>query len=73
MEGVSQLSIDKLLSYSTKKLRRGIFLCFRQFVVWEKTVKRGVYHDFLSKFFSLKVPKDFVGNRFLFQRISALK
>ena len=55
--GISQFSIENLLSHSTEKLRRGTLLCFTKLLVSKKLMdKRGgggtEYHDFLSKSFS---------------------
>ena len=64
--GVLRLSVGKFLSHSTAKLR-GEHLCVLDGLLYgKKTLKRGVYHLFLSKFFRLKVTKDFVENRSLF-------
>ncbi len=42
MRGISHFSIEKLLSNSTEKLRRGTLQCFKKFVVSKKFMdKRG--------------------------------
>ena len=56
MRGISQFSVENLLSHSTEKLRRGTLLCFTKLLVSKKLMhKRGgggrEYHDFLSKNF----------------------
>ena len=71
--GLSRCSVGFFLSHSTAKLRGEPFCVSDNFLKGKKTWNRGVCHDFLSKFFSLTVPKDFVGNRCVFQRISALE
>ena len=59
----SRFSIENLLSHSTEKLRRGTLLRFTKILVSKKFMDKrgGGYHDFLSKFFCLTVPKNFVG------------
>ena len=80
MRGIPRISGENLLSHSTEKLRRGTFLCFTNFLVSKKFMdkKRGgeeggrEYHVFLSIFFGLTMPKNFVGEPFcaVFQKIS---
>ena len=55
--GISQFSIENLLSHSTEKLRRGTLLCFTKLLVSKKLMDKGGgggrdYHVFLSKSFS---------------------
>ena len=73
-KGISRFSIENLLSHSTKKFRRGTLLCFTKSVVSKKFMEmRGrEYHDFLSKFFCLTVPKNFVGEPFSVSQISGI-
>ena len=52
------------LSHSAEKHRGGTILCFRKFGVWENFMHERGYRDFLLKFFSLTVPKNFVGEPF---------
>ena len=50
-----------------KKLRQGIILCFRKFLVGKNILwirRGGGYHDFPSKSFCLTVPKFFIGEHF---------
>ena len=63
---VSRFSVEKFLSHSAEKFRRGTLLCFRKFLVPKnfRDKRGGGYHDFLSKFFCLTVPKNFVGEPF---------
>ena len=63
---VSRFSLEKFLSHSAEKFRRGTCLCFRKSLV-PKNVRNkrgGVYHDFPLKLFCLTVPKNFVGEPF---------
>ena len=62
-----------LFSHSTEKLRRGTIVCSINCLVSKKFLdERGgggrgrEYHDFLSRFFCLTVPKYFVGNLSVF-------
>ena len=61
--GASSFSVGTLLSHSTRKLHRGILLCFRKYMVSKKIKEeRGrECQDFPSKNFCLAVPKNFVG------------
>ena len=57
-----------------KKLRQGTILCFRKFLVGKNILWiRGGYHDFLSKFSCLVVPKNFVGEPFSVSLISGIE
>ena len=58
---VSRFSVEKFLSYSAEKLRRGTLLCLRKFLVPKnvRDKKGGGYHDFPSKLFCLAVPNHF--------------
>ena len=62
------ISVEKFLSQSAEKFRRGTLLCFRKFLVpknvSDKREGGGGYHDFLSKLFCLTVRKKFVGEPF---------
>ena len=72
--GVSKLSVEKFLSQSAEKIRRGTLLYFRKFRVPKdvRDKRRGGYHDFLSKLFCLTVPKPSVEEPFcaVFQKSS---
>ena len=51
-------------------------LCFRNFSVAKKFVDEsggGGYHDFLSKIFCLTVPKNFVEEPVVFQKVSGIE
>ena len=63
---VSRFSVEKFLSHSAEKFRRGTLLCFRKFLVPKnvRDKRGGGYHDFLSKLFCLTVPKNFVEEPF---------
>ena len=73
MRGISQFSIENLLSHSTEEHRRGTLLCFHKISGIEK---RGGGREGVSRFsvniFCLIVPKNFVGEPFcaVFQKIS---
>ena len=71
---ISQFYVENLLSHSTEKLRKGALLCFTKVLALKNFMdKMGrEYHDFLSKFLCLTVPKKFVGEPFcaVFQKIS---
>ena len=70
--GVSRYSVKIFLSHSTEKLRRGTFLFYTKFLVskyfmdtrWG--VKGEECHEILSEIYSLRVPKNFVGEHFCF-------
>ena len=61
--GISRFSIENLLSHSAEKFRRGTLQCvtfgYRKFLCF-----RELCHDFVSKFFCLTVPKNFVEEPF---------
>ena len=67
--GISQMSIEKMLSHSTEKLHQGKLLFLKKFwfrkVIWMKRV----YHVFPSNLFGLRVPKKFVAITSMFQKI----
>ena len=64
---VSRFSVEKILSHSAEKFRRGTLLCFRKFLIPKnvRDKRGGGYHDFLSQLFCLTVPKNFVGEPLL--------
>ena len=64
-EGVSRFSVGFLLSHRTENIPKGKLLCFRNFCYPKVlNVRDGVYHDFLSKWFCLRVRKHFVEEAF---------
>ncbi len=72
--GLSRFCVEKIFSHSAEKLRRGTFYCLTNFR-YRKILgikERGEHQDFLSKIFSLTVPKNFVGQPFcaVFQKFS---
>ena len=66
MEGVTQLSVEKLLSHSTEAIRKGTLWCFRNFLVSTKFLdnREGgkVVHAFPSKNCCLTVAKNLYCN-----------
>ena len=70
---VARFPVEFLLSHSTN------FFVGKPFKVPEKIGYReilcmmGWYHVFPSKFFNLKVPQHFIGNPFLFQKLSGME
>ena len=70
-EGVSQCSVEKLLSHTTEKIRRGSVLCFRKIGVSKHFVEKrgrageGVSRFSVETFLSHRIePKNFVGEPF---------
>ena len=63
---VSRFSVEKFLSHSPEKIRRGTFLCLRKSLISKNVGDKrgGGYHDFPSKLFCLTVPKNFLGEPF---------
>ena len=70
--GVSKFSVENFLSHSAEKVRRGTLQCVTKFRYRKILFFRGLGHDFLSNFFCLTVPKNFVEEPFyaVFQKIS---
>ena len=68
--GVSRKFVEKFLSQSTEKIRKATFQCSTKGLVSKKFMVRsgggggGKYHDYLSCFCCLTVPKNFVGELF---------
>ena len=62
-------SVKIVLSHNTYKLRRGTLWCFRKVLA----SKNFMLHDFLSNFFCLTVPKNFVGEPFRVSLISGIE
>ena len=62
--GVWRFYVEKFLSHSAEKFRRGILYCCINFGYRKSLDKGGEYHDFLSKIFCLTVPKFSVGESF---------
>ena len=72
--GTSRFSVENLLFHSTKKLRRGANLCFRNFLLSKKFLdKRWECHDFSSQIFCFTEPENFVGEPFSVSLISDLE
>ena len=71
---VSQFSVEKFLSHSAEKFRRGTFLCFIKYLVSKnvRDKRGGGYHDFRSNFFCLTVPKISVRESFTIALISGI-
>ena len=60
--GIKRFSLKKLLSHNTEKLRRWTLLCVTIFG-YRKTLRFvELCHDFVSMFFCLTVPRNFVEN-----------
>ena len=72
---VSRFSVEKFLSHSAEKFRRGTLLCFRKFLAPKnvRDKRGGGYHDFPSKLFCLQVPKNFAGEPFSVSLISGIE
>ncbi len=74
---MSRLSVENLLSHSTKKFRRGTLLCCvsdnfgQRKNLWIKRRKK--YQDFGSKIYCLTVPKTFAGEHFRMSLISGIE
>ena len=54
---VLRFSVEKFLSHSAEKIRRGTLYGVTDFGYREILCLRGLCHDFSSKFFCLTVPK----------------
>ena len=76
---MSRKFVEKFLSQSTEKFRKATFQCSTKGLVSKKfMVKRGgggrgEYHDYLSCFCCLAVPKNFVENLTVFHYFQVLK
>ena len=62
--GVPRFSVEIFLSHSAEKFRRETLACVIHFGYRKFLCFRGLCHDFPSKIFFLKVPKNFVGEPF---------
>ena len=64
--GLSRYSVERFLSHSAEKFRRGTLLWFRKILVSKNVGDKrvGGYHNFPSKLFCLTVPKHFVEEPF---------
>ena len=62
--GVSRFSLKNFLSHSAEKFRRGTLQCVTNFGYRKILCFRELCHDFVSKFFCLTVPKNFVEEPF---------
>ena len=74
MRGISRFSREILLSHSIENLGWGTFLHFTKFLLSENIMDKRVggrkeYHDNLSVFFWLTIPKNFVGEPFYFIQV----
>ena len=72
---MSRFSVERILSHSAEKFRRGTLRCFRKFLVPNNVRdERGDgLHDFLPILFCLTVPKNFVGEHFCVSLISGIE
>ena len=68
--GVSRFFVKSFLSHSAEKYRRGTLQCVTNFGYRKILCFRELCHDFLLNFFCLTVPKNFVEDPSVFQRIS---
>ena len=68
--GVSGFFVKSFLSHSAEKFRRGTLQCVTNFGYRKILCFREFCHDFLLNFFCLTVPKIFVEDPSVFQRIS---
>ena len=68
--GVSRFLVKSFLSHSAEKFRRGTLQCVTNFGYRKILCFREFCHDFLLNFFCLTVPKIFVEDPSVFQRIS---
>ena len=62
--------------FSISKYRNtswGTLLCFRNCLVWNDCMNRRGFHDFMSIYFRLTVPKVCVGNLYVFQKRSGME
>ena len=71
--GVWSFYVEKFLSHSADKFRRGILYCCINFGYRKSLDKRVEYHDFLSKIFCLTVPKTSVWESFTVALISGIE
>ena len=63
-EGISRFSVEKFLSHSSEKFRKGTLQCVTNFGCRKILCFRGLSQDFLSKFFCLRVPENFLEEHF---------
>ena len=70
---LSQSSVEHFLSHSTGKFCRGTLQSFIDLGYRKKLCFRGLCHDFPSKSFSLKVPKNAVWEAFSLSLISGIE
>ena len=75
--GVTKFSVEKILSERAEKFRRGTLLCCVSENFWQRKrlwIRRGgEFQNFRSKFFYLKVPKNFVEEPFSLSLISGIE
>ena len=70
---VSKFSVEKFLSHSAEKIRKGIFYCCLTFGYRKSLYKGGGYQDFVSRFFRRTVPNFSVGESFNVALISDIE
>ena len=70
---MSHFSVRNYLSHSAENFRKEPFEVSEKLEYRKILCIKGWYHDFPSKVFSFTVPRNFVGNPFVFQRISCLE
>ena len=61
---VSKFTVERFLSRSADKIRRGIVYSVNIFVYRKNLCFRGLYHDYQSKLFYITVPNFFVEEPF---------
>ena len=59
---MSRFSVERILSHSAEKFRRGTLLCFTDFGYRKNLCLRGLSLDFLSNFFVSQCTKALQGN-----------
>ena len=74
---ISRLSVENFLSQSTETFLRGTLLCCVSETCWKQKSLRigrreGGVWKFLSKIFSIKVPRNFLGEAFSLSLISCI-
>ena len=66
---MSRSSVEKILSHSTETFRRGTLQCFNNLGYSKFLCIEGVCHEFSSKVVLFTVPKNFLSDPSLFQRL----
>ena len=62
--GLSRFSVEIFMSHSAEKFSRGTLQCVTNFGYRKILCFRELCHDFVSNFFCLTVPKNFIGETF---------